>query len=239
MISEKRFALSHVSFWRQLLPMSEEYVRTRNRSLGRFTPPLASFLPADTRGIVNELGFRLFVASSSTGRFVGSLSEQVIDSCAQVALQHIRRMREYGRKPIQYPDSRQVEEGIALAERLVDFFGRFTAFPLQPLPLLPGCGWIDDCEGDVLSGRTLFEVKAGQRSLRAIDLRQVLIYSALDFAAKMFGIVHICLVNPRTGLFFFEPVEQLCQNLAGRSATDVLGEIVEYISEPQDRSQAS
>ncbi len=235
MISEKQFAASHTAFWHQLLPMAEEYVRTRNRSLGRFAPPLVSNLPPETRGVVNEVGFRLFVASLRFNRSVRSVPKRVADSCIQDGLRHIRALREHGRTAVPPPKSEGVHEARVLAQRLVEFFDRATTSTLQPFPRYQGCGWIDSCAGDVFAEGTLFEVKAGERRFRTLDLRQLLIYSALDFAGKTIGVVKVCLVNPRIGLFLHEPLEKLCQDLAGRPATEVLGEIVEYASEPLDR----
>jgi hypothetical protein len=63
-ITEKRFAASHHAFWHELLPMGEHYVRQCNLKLARFDAPLRSQLSPKLRGVVNELGFRLFVAST-------------------------------------------------------------------------------------------------------------------------------------------------------------------------------
>jgi hypothetical protein len=71
-----------------------------------------------------------------------------------------------------------------------------------------------------------------------IDVRQTLLYCALEFAAKAYDIRDICLVNPREGTYFTESLIHLCDLVAGRSATEVLGEIVEYVSEPISHEDA-
>lgn len=235
MISEKQFAISHAAFWHQLFPMAEEYVRIRNQSLNEFLSPLTTVLLPRTRAVVNEIGFRLFVASLQFRRIISSVPSDAIDACVRDGLLHIRFMRENGRKPVLDPGAKEIDEARVLAERLVVFFNRVTKSTLVGFPAFAGCGWVDDCSGDVLAGGTLFEVKAGERLFRSIDLRQILIYAALDFAAKTFGIVNVCLVNPRIGVFWHEPLEHLCQNLAGRHAPEVLGDIVDYMSEPSGR----
>ena len=235
MISEKQFAVSHGAFWHQLLPMAEEYVRTRNRAPGCFASPLESALATDTRGVVNELGFRLFVAGVDHKRRVDALPDDVVKACIRDGLRHIRSLREHGRAPVKAPTKEHVREAVSLAERLVLFFSKAVRRPLAAFPVFPGCGWLDECAGDLLAEKTLFEVKAGERTFRSIDLRQVLAYCALDFASKTHGIGSVCLVNPRLGIFLHNTLEQLCQDLAGRSASEVLGEIVEYVSEPSDR----
>ena len=84
----------------------------------------------------------------------------------------------------------------------------------------------------MLGDRTLFEVKAGDRLFRGTDVRQALCYCALGFSAKLYDIDSICLVNPRSGTYFQDDLETLCWKIAGLNAAELLGEIVDYISEP-------
>jgi hypothetical protein len=64
-----------------------------------------------------------------------------------------------------------------------------------------------------------------------LDIKQVLVYCALNFSSKSFDIQRVCLFNPREGLYFAESVNDVCQLAGGRSAFDILGELVEYISD--------
>lgn len=124
------------------------------------------------------------------------------------------------------------KEALLLAGRLTSYFSAKPWQTLNPKPFFPGCGWIDDAEGDVLGNHTLFEIKAGERQFRSADIRQLLCYCALGFSAKLYDIDSVCLLNPRSGTFFQDDLETLCQRIAGMSAADVLGEIVNYVSEP-------
>jgi hypothetical protein len=127
-----------------------------------------------------------------------------------------------------------MDEAVLIAERIADFLskalGAATAF--APMPRFLGCGWLSECEGDVLGGDALYEFKAGVRAFRMVDFRQLLVYCALNFASKTHSIRDVCLMNPRHGVYYGEAIEDLCQALAARSSIDVLGEIVEYVSEP-------
>jgi hypothetical protein len=234
-ISEKQFALSYAGFWKQLLPLAEEYVRTTNRELGRFSPPLVSSLPSDTRGVVNEIGFRLFVAAATMGTSVDGLPKGAIGESVLSGLLHIRGLREHGRAPVPDPTAQQLDEAASLAKRLAEFFEKASPQSVIPFPLFRGCGWLDECAGDVLGQHTLFEVKAGERRFRSIDVRQVLIYCALNAASKAYDLSRVCFVNPRLGLFFEESIESLCSDAAGRPAMDVLNEIIQFVSEERDR----
>lgn len=235
MISEKEFALSHSGFWKQLLPLAEEYIRTTNRELGRFCPPLVSPLPPDTRGVVNEIGFQIFAVSIKFDTSIEFLSQPALDQSIRDGLRHIRALREHGRPPVPHPTNEQINEAIVLAKRLDVFLRQASPGTLIPSPIFRGCGWVNECAGDVLGNQTLFEVKAGDRRFRSIDVRQVLIYCALNSAATTYDISRVCLVNPRLGVFFEESLDELCGETAGRSATDVLNEIVQFASEERDR----
>ena len=235
MITEKQFALGCSGFWQGLLPMLERHIRAVNVQVQRFAPPIVSSAPAASRGLVSELAFRLFVASVRTGLPIADLPSDEIGGSVEAATTHIRRMRQLSRRPVPDPRSLELAEATILAERHARFFQRTEQLTL--LPTFPGCGWLMECAGDVLSGATLYEVKAGERGFRSIDMRQTLIYCALNFAAKRYDIAAVCLVNPRLGIVVEEDLEHLCGAASGAPAVEVLAAIVEYCSESQERYQ--
>lgn len=233
MITEKRFAELHHAFWTELLPMAEHFVRTTNLGLARYCQALHTATPAHFHGVINELGFRLFTLANERSCSPGSFEKLELEEQLSEAMQFISSFRQHGRGQLDRPGESGVRDSVELAERTLEFFR--NAAPGQLLVTRPpfrGCGWVSECEGDVLANRVLYEVKAGDRKFRTIDIKQVLTYCALSFAAKEQTIEQVCLLNPRTGLYLSEPVEALCQGLSGRSAAEVLGEIVEYLSEP-------
>lgn len=235
MITEKHFALSHAAFWHQLLPTAESYVRECNAEAARFEQPLESSLPPIQRGMINEAAFRLFAAGIRLTLSPAELAGSVLEECIREARDHILRMREAQRVPVQAPEEAGIVEAVTLAGRIDKFFKR--ASPGTPIVFPPflGCGWLDACQAEVFAEDVLFEVKGGERGFRSIDLRQILCYCALNFAAKSYDIRSVCLVNPRSGRYVSETLERLCQRTAGRPAVEALGDIVEYISEPTVR----
>jgi hypothetical protein len=235
-ISEREFVMNFTAFWHELLPMSEEYVRTCNQSYERFSKPLRSNNPADGRGLVNEIGFRLFASSLRHSDFVGNLSRDAVVQSVEEARDFIYLLRERSRTAPRLPSSLELDEAMVIAKRLEDFFSAEHALTgLEAFPLFPGCGVVDECAGDVLGGDTLFEIKAGDRNYRGIDFRQMLTYLALNRESGKYDIGQICLVNPRLGTFVFESVDGLCEELSGRGALEVLDDIVQFISDPPDR----
>lgn len=230
MTSEKRFSSSHSAFWNALLPMEEPYLRSQNGNLRPFAYPLVSRVPADQRGTVNECAFLIFAEATERSVPPAQLPQSAVDRCVWDAEAFVRRM--HSRVPFAHLEPLAVREAKELATRLDAFVRNCGARTIQVKPLFPGCGWIDDAEGDLLIGSTLVEVKAGERQFRAIDIRQLLSYCALNHSARTYGISSVALLNPRFGIYFEEDLESLCEKVAGSSSASVLGAIVDYISEP-------
>ena len=234
MSSETRFATSHSDFWQALLPMGENYIRSHNMELKSFTRPLHSELPANGRGLINEAAFLIFGEAVKLSRRPFSLPSARVDELLQEAADYVAKLRQAGATDPQAFAERSSLEALQIAERLHLFLINEHS-DVVVKPPFPGCGWIDAACGDVLCGTTLYEVKAGDRHFRISDIRQILCYCALDFSAKKYGIKEVALINPRAGNLIKEDVELLCQKLSGSSSADVLGEIVNYISEPFSR----
>jgi hypothetical protein len=233
--SEKRFALSHAAFWNALLPMEESYVRAHNTRLRRFAPIVLAETPASQRGLVNELGFLLFASSLELRIHPEGVPREVVDHLADEALNYVARMLQVHRVPASPISASGIHEARALASNLASYFAAKPWRALRAKPFFPGCGWVDDAEGDLLGDTTLFEIKAGERQFRGTDVRQLLCYCALSLSARAYDIDTVCLMNPRFGTCFQDHLETLCQKIAGLSAADVLGEIVNYMAEPFSR----
>jgi hypothetical protein len=182
--------------------------------------------------MINEFAFRLFVAGVKASIPPEDLSPDTVDRCAGETIAYITHLGAGSRIPVVPITKWGATEARTLATALTSFFRLHPANLLLPTPPFRGCGWLDDAEGDVLADETLIEVKAGDRLFRGIDLRQLLCYCALNFSAKSYEIDSICLLNPRSGTYFIDDLEHLCRQTAGTSATNVLGEIVGYVSEP-------
>ena len=233
MTTEKEFAVGHASFWRTTLPLMESFTRTMNRALARYAVPMSSALPAARRGLVNEAAFQVFAAASASSHPVGELEREALREAWARAVSHVRTMRQFSRTPVDgEPAEGEIAESVALARRIGEFFTGRSFARVVGQPIFKGCGWIDEARADVLADRTLFEVKAGERRFRSVDLHQLLVYCALNFATKAHDINSVALVNPRVGVFAVLDVEELCDECAGRSAADVLDDILDYISEP-------
>ncbi len=77
---------------------------------------------------------------------------------------------------------------------------------------------------------TLYEVKAGERSFRSVDVRQLLVYASLSKSAGMRQLKQVGLFNPRTGLSFSMGLDELCLEVAGMPSEELLAEVIRIAS---------
>ena len=237
LITEKRFALSYNSFWSSLIPMASRYLRRQNASLATFCEPMTEN-SNDNRGVINELGFRLFCVSATEVVPGRNISSSSVKRETDAALSFIRRFRQFSRTPVDSPTPAAVEEARTVGDRIGIFVEAMKPQIVIPRPAFPGCGWLDACEGDLLLDRSICEIKAGSGRFRGRDLRQVLTYAALNRAAASYPVDSVCLVNPRLGVLLSTNLDHLCFELAGTNAASILADIVDYLSQTHWRDEA-
>jgi hypothetical protein len=231
-ITEKSFVLSHASFWQELLPGCERFVRRMNLALERFGEPVQPTCPPLMRGIVNELGMRIVAAARDEGIESGQLPPSRIEFCAQEAITFIRRFRAWSRKEPSTLSPDGIEEAKRLATWIDDFFKTHADDTLRLFAALPGFGWLEDCACDALTTDAIFEVKSGDRTFRSVDIRQVFTYLALNQLSGGSLIKTVFLVNPRRAAFFQTTAETLSQVTAGRSVVELIQDIEVFLLEP-------
>ena len=78
MITERKFASSYTTTWRELLPRCEEYVRSINLGVNRYLAPFESDLSPEVYGIVNEAAFRILIASMRTNKSAYEIDKEML-----------------------------------------------------------------------------------------------------------------------------------------------------------------
>jgi hypothetical protein len=225
-ISDRKMAQSFSAFWQELTPLGDAYIRAINLQKDRLGTPLKSELPGDRRGLVNELSFRLFRYSVEMGRSPDANAVRVIEDSVRIFIQRLPRMG----KDVGNLNEMEREEASALAERMFAAFGADDAdHSLLIGPRFKGCGRLLACEGDVLQKTILWEVKAGERDFRVADLRQLLVYCALNDVGGDHQIESIGVYNPRSAVCFRESIPTVCERIAGRPPGDLFFEIQQFL----------
>ena len=234
MISEKTFIRYYSSFWEQLLPGVDHYIRMINSGFKeRLYYPIENEDIPTRRALVNGIAYHLFYEVNKGHLNVLELAEYSSDTKQLVDIQ-----KNEAKKMDSLNNSENFEDDISsnelsiikdLVKRLVDFSNGKPN--LVVYPKFQGCGLLFDCYGDMLYRSTLVEVKGGKSNFGRQDLFQVLTYGALNYISdNPIVIDKFELLNIRTGVNWYEDVEEVCEVIAGASSAEVYSEIVNYIS---------
>lgn len=243
MISAEHFAKSRPSYWAELLPRLDRFVRVVNLEGGRFSPPIASEISPERHAFVAELAFEL-------------LREEIERDGAPSRKQHVAvkaRVRKrvaalagVDEAAIADPSQAEWTEVSKLRGGLRDFLGEREPSKIIVGPKIAGCGIIDPCAADLLlerdpkpfdqflskvarASRRLFEVKIVERNFRAVDFRQLIMYAAL-MSADGNAPRAVGLVNPRRGTFFECTMSELAMDTAGLGGDELLQQIIFDVS---------
>ena len=235
MISERHLARGFESVWQSLFPMlTPGFMRTFNehfvKDIGASGAGAAGPVPVDSDApdLVAELGIAL------AGRAVGArLPVERIAGDRTALREAWKRVQALlGRYEGQAPEvayaplaAGDTREGTALARNLVAFAGLVDG-SARFSPGIPGAGVVARCEADLAVGDTLVEIKTVSRGFRSNDLRQLLVYLALDWIRGprwQKG----CLVNPRRAVWADFEVDWLVRRLSGRPAADTFGDFAD------------
>jgi len=227
MISERKFSSSYSSFWNQLLPTSDSFIRRLNLVCDRFAKPIDSSLPVDRdkRAVINELAFRIFrekVISSKIG------SDKILSLEKEVRL-YIEKLAPSIKK-LSSLSKAHIKEAENIADSLSTYFYKCDFSKIIFWPYFKGCGQLDACNADIIYKNKLIEVKAGDRHFRISDLRQIITYLSLNFYSQQYHLANISLVNPRTGKEFECTTDTLIESCSGRKSVDVFSDIIDYLS---------
>ncbi len=240
MISERAFAQSFDSFWHELLPLlTARFVAVFNESCGiplrDVTGVVLSALPmgdgVERPDLVAELAFRLARLAHDAGLDCTKLrgKRELMASAEKEAFQLIQRYE--GEKPSEMVPLTRDEraEGLRLCGRYKSLYAEFeSGATIEFCPAFKGAGFLNSSEGDIGIGETLIEVKTTTRKPAGKDLRQLLVYLALDAnAGKRWSSVG--LFNPRRGTLHFTNIDPLILSISGGKApSDVFSELISF-----------
>lgn len=228
MIDAARFATLYTAFWSMATPTCEHFVRKLNAVLyERIFPPLNDTDTKD-RAFIAEVAFALFVAHAE-GRVAGQPKTD-IEAAAEGEAR--RRLLPFLRQGFVLPAElgrQQMDEAWALSGRLSSYFDPALK-NLIVHPIFSGCGLVDRSEGDVIWGTGLYEVKTVDRPFRSNDVRQLLVYAALNHLAGEYEIGTLGVFNPRRGVSFEVDVEEAVWEVSGRPPSSLYEEIAQVVA---------
>ncbi len=233
MISELSLIRRFTSFWNQLIPGCDSYVRLINEELfTRFEKPLRYNENILNRALINNVSFNLFkemLSGKLKRKDLGKIDDK--DSFNKLVNKErvfLSRFSQQVNPQLPFLES-EIKSIKTISLRLYDQFKSEKAVVLSPV--FAGSGILKMVEGDILVGNTLVEVKSGERKFSVYDVRQLLVYCALNYQNKNYGIEEIELLNPRTGVFFAETVKEISMRTGSMSPEELFSEIIYFVSE--------
>ncbi len=243
MISERHLAQGFSAFWQELLPLltprfvrlfNEGYVKQVHDHHTFEIEPLPVGIENDHPAIVAEMAF--FLAQISHQRSI-SISDACMshEICTSAANRAIRLVEEYeGKKPESKVElsEREMTEAIEVAVRYDFLYLEFQKDDqIEFSPRVPGTGFIPSCCGDISIGQTLLEVKTVNRNLSGKDIRQLIIYLALQASTGQRRWPSAGFFNPRRGIMAEFTVDPILFRLSGgKTASQVFDELVAFAS---------
>ena len=238
MISERRMASGFPALWGGILPFltpnvmrvfNETYVVRVADAHGIKLPPIPIRLQCDHPDLVAELAFQVTRVACERGMAVDDV---VTDTDLLEFTWRATRtlIDEYeGSHPTTELDlTEDVRIEAWQLARNSEVFVSGLDGEIEFAPSVPGAGVIGRCEADVSVGETLFEVKTVNRNFQSNDVKQVLIYLALQAATGTRRWTDAGLFNPRRATWCQFNVDSFVGWLSGgRSPQEVFAGLIE------------
>jgi hypothetical protein len=224
MISEKAFAQHYTSTWRLLAPATDLFVRKINLGLyEREFPVFESSVAPRRRGFINEIAFNVYCTRLLSHR---KEEAEAFDEAIVLARAKVAGLKSMKDDDLISLDQAELSDCREQVRRLQSFFAAAArGNAIENAPKFRGAGLIDSCEGDLFFNKTLFEIKAGLRNFRAIDIKQMLIYATLNQLEGARDLITLGLFNPRMGISFQDTLDNVCLEVSGCKAAELLPEI--------------
>ncbi|MGN5109824.1 hypothetical protein ACTG18_16695 [Aeromonas hydrophila] len=235
MISCTEISRNYPSLWRQLFPFINRLARKCNLQKLCFNDYLNSTTSPSRRALINELSFRLFKELINNNYIsTKKIPAEIILTIKNETYKYIQRLNKSSELQENISDL-EFNEAEKLAATTLAYFKLYEPGHKAIIsPIFLGCGSISECQGDVLVGNTLYEIKAGDRDFRVSDLKQILIYCALDFSHKDSKIKNIGLLNPRLGIYVTFPLTDAIEIASGQNTVDCFTQFINIFSTPDD-----
>lgn len=237
MIGEHEISAGFHSFWGELLPLlTPACVTIFNRSYGQY---LDGYRPVDREleittadltepDMLAEAAFEMFRLAYEQGIRTREVIESpgLFGKAWRMAQESIALHRVVSSDALPVRESVDYRYLLALGRRYEALSELFPGAALEFFPTLKGCGVLGSRQADLAVARTLIEVKTVDRNFSSKDIKQVIVYLALDYLSGDHRWESVMFFNPRKSFqATFNPTKFLSYISAGRSAGDVYREV--------------
>lgn len=238
MITEKIIAKAFNGLWEETLPLlTPNFVRLFNEANSEdLTKCLGSkfqYTPIgpniEKHDLVAELSFQLAKVSNenSIAVFDLGLKSDYFEKAYRRSISFIKRYEGLGL----VLNEDELSESYKLAQQYEYFFLHINANQIEFLPKIIGSGFLGLCEADLSVDDTLYEVKTVSRNIAGRDIKQLLIYLALNHSSRARKWLHAGFFNPRKSIHYKFSIDHLVYRTSGgRSASEVFRDIIDFLA---------
>lgn len=243
MISERQLARGFSAFWQELLPLltpqfirlfNEGYTSVLNDSEKSPLKPVPVGTCNEHPALVAEMAFHLARAACERGIPISDASEDpdLVATSADRAVQLVEQYEGVNESEAVRLTEPERQEALQIANNYTALYLHCgTELPRKFSPAIPGAGFLATCEADLVIGDTLFEIKTVNRNLSGKDLRQLIVYLALQAATEDRRWVNAGFFNPRRGIIAIFSVDNLLFKLSGgNSPSQVFNDLIGFVS---------
>ena len=238
MITEKNIAAEFKGFWGESLPLlTPNFVRIFNETIGDDLTTLQTDMKKIPIGkdikkhdLVAEFSFQLAKLAYEKSLWIDELKLEH-DNILEAYNRTIKFLRKYESEnyEIVLNDS-EVAESLALAEQYDYFLEHIGSKDIEFSPIIVGAGFLGKCKADLSVGDTLYEIKTVSRNISGRDIKQLLIYLALQHSTGSFKWKNAGFYNPRKALSYKIPIDHLIYKTSGGKATaELFSDIIDFL----------
>ncbi|WNL43328.1 hypothetical protein RN347_05335 [Halomonas sp. PAMB 3264] len=236
MISETTFSKKFTSFWTQLLPNANNYIRLVNEAMVESLYAPEKPVRNENVALCNTIAYEIFRLVK-----VGELSKKDVRSSSifsSVFFDKLVKDCESRLKIFSHGGSMklpllkdEIIDILSIANNMIEYFPAGAA-NITFAPRFEGLGFLNNAEGDIIFADSLIEVKAGFRNFSVNDIRQLLVYLCLNhYSRSPYVIRNVELYNPRMGTKFKENVERVCDDISALQPSDLYHQILLFVTE--------
>ena len=240
MISERSVAEEFDGFWGSTLPLlTSSFVRVFNEAsveylgggthFGMSEQPLSDHIKK--HDLVAEFSFQLakMVNEYSTNVNQVRSDKKKLELAFSRALDFLKKYEIKSYEELL--NEHEVNDALNLAEQYEFFFDYLDASDIQFSPRIAGAGFMQDCLADLSVDSTLYEIKTVSRNISGKDIKQLLLYLALQYSTGENKWVYAGFYNPRKALNYRFSVEHIIERTSGgRPSSDVFMEIIDFLA---------
>lgn len=235
MISETAFAQGFSSAWKNITPNSEHVIRRLNLGTERIDLPVGYDSKPSRRAFINEAAFTLFKNTFNGEKLTldsALKNKNLLEEVSAEVRSSLGRYHDITDEQLVAPSKQEWREIYLLADTISVFVRKTRSVDDDVLiaPYFHGCGFLSGCYGDLVIGSRLIEIKGGDRAFRAIDIRQLLTYCALNSLSGDHEIKSVGALNPRKGIYFFVDLDTLSLEISSKPISELYYEILHIVS---------